>query len=196
VVAGHDFVGETYNADPASPAYQPVPHPDDFPDDCNGHGTHVSGIVGANDATNGLKGVAPGVTFGAYRVFGCEGSTESDIMLAAMEMALADGMDVLNMSIGSAFQWPQYPTAVAADRLVYKGMVVVASIGNTAQAGYISRRSGLGQKVIGVASLIIQVHSICFLNTPNRLFGYTSQCTSSSQVAPSPWPNRNANNSK
>ena len=153
VVTGYDFVGNDYNADPASAAYQPVPHPDAYPDDCNGHGTHVAGIVGANDATNGLKGVAPDVTFGAYRVFGCEGSTESDIMLAAMERALADGMDVLNMSIGSAFQWPQYPTAVASDRLVNKGMVVVASIGNSGANGlYSAGAPGLGQKVIGVAA--------------------------------------------
>ncbi len=100
-----------------------------------------------------VTGVAPDVTFGAYRVFGCEGSTESDIMLAAMERALADGMDVLNMSIGSAFQWPQYPTAVASDRLVNKGMVVVASIGNSGTNGlYAAGAPGLGQKVIGVAS--------------------------------------------
>jgi hypothetical protein len=89
---------------------QPGPVPDPDPDDCNGHGTHVAGIVGAN---GDVVGVAPEVTFGAYRVFGCEGSTTADIMIAAMERALADGMDVLNMSIGSAFQWPQYPTAVA-----------------------------------------------------------------------------------
>ena len=157
----------TYNADPASAAYQPVPHPDAYPDDCNGHGTHVAGIIGANDAT-GLKGVAPDVTFGAYRVFGCEGSTESDIMLAAMERALADGMDVLNMSIGSAFQWPQYPTAVASDRLVNKGMVVVASIGNSGANGlYSAGAPGLGQKVIGVAA---------FDNTNVFLPYFTVQC--------------------
>ena len=175
VVTGYDFVGDDYNADPASAAYQPVPHPDAYPDDCNGHGTHVAGIVGANDATNGLKGVAPDVTFGAYRVFGCEGSTESDIMLAAMERALADGMDVLNMSIGSAFQWPQYPTAVASDRLVNKGMVVVASIGNSGANGlYAAGAPGLGQKVIGVAAfdntnVVLPVTSPCHQTTNSWL---------------------------
>ncbi|WP_119315563.1 S8 family serine peptidase, partial [Calidithermus terrae] len=119
-------------------------------DDCNGHGTHVAGIVGANGA---VKGVAPAVSFGAYRVFGCEGSTTADIMLAAMERALSDGMHVLNMSIGSAFQWPQYPTAQASDRLVNKGVVVVASIGNSGANGlYSASAPGLGAKVIGVAS--------------------------------------------
>jgi subtilisin family serine protease len=150
VIAQWDFVGDAYNADPSSAAYNPTPVPDPIADDCNGHGTHVSGIVGANGT---VKGVAPGVTFGAYRVFGCQGSTESDIMVAAMERALADDMDILNMSIGSAYQWPQYPTSEAADRLVNKGMVVVASIGNNGANGLYSAGSpGLGKKVIGVAS--------------------------------------------
>jgi subtilisin family serine protease len=78
VAYGWDFVGDDYNADPASPAYNPVAVPDAIPDDCNGHGTHVAGIIGANGA---IRGVAPQVTFGAYRVFGCEGSTDDDIML-------------------------------------------------------------------------------------------------------------------
>jgi minor extracellular serine protease Vpr len=150
VYTGWDFVGDAFNADPTSPAYNPIPMPDPDPDDCNGHGTHVAGIVGANGS---VMGVAPDVSFGAYRVFGCAGSTTADIMMAAMEMALKDKMHILNMSIGSAFQWPQYPTAVAASRLVDKGMVVVASIGNSGASGvYAAGAPGLGEKVIGVAS--------------------------------------------
>ncbi|WP_296299243.1 S8 family serine peptidase [Rheinheimera sp.] len=147
---GYDFVGDAFNADSSSPSYNPVTTPDNNPDDCGGHGTHVAGIVGANGT---VKGVAPAVTFGAYRVFGCNGSTTADVMIAAMERAYSDGMHVLNMSIGSAFQWPQYPTAQAADRMVAKGMVVVASIGNSGASGlYSAGAPGLGKDVIGVAS--------------------------------------------
>jgi subtilisin family serine protease len=150
VFTGYDFVGDAFNADSSSPSYNPIATPDPFPDDCNGHGTHVSGIVGASGV---VTGVAPKVTFGAYRVFGCEGSTTADIMIAAMERALTDGMQVLNMSIGSSFQWPQYPTAQAADRLVNKGVSVVASIGNSGANGlYSAGAPGVGRKVIGVAS--------------------------------------------
>lgn len=146
VVTGHDFVGDDFNA--GVPGSMPVP--DDDPQDCNGHGTHVAGIVGAQGE---ITGVAPDVEFGAYKVFGCSGSTTSDIMIAAMEQALADDMDVLNMSIGSAHSWPQYPTAVASDNLVDEGMVVVASIGNSGDTGlYSAGAPGLGEKVIGVAS--------------------------------------------
>jgi len=150
VAYGWDFVGDLYNADPTSPTFDPVPNPDPDPDDCQGHGTHVAGIVGANGV---VVGVAPDVTLGAYRVFGCDGSTDADVMIAAMEMALADGMDVLNMSIGSTYQWPQYPTAQASDRMVNQGMVVVASIGNSGATGtYSAGAPGVGKKVIGVAS--------------------------------------------
>ncbi|WP_454852958.1 S8 family serine peptidase [Promicromonospora soli] len=154
VVAGYDLVGDDYNAASSNPDRR-VPHPDAVPDDCQGHGTHVAGIVGANaeGRDGGITGVAPGVSFGAYRVFGCEGSTDADIMVAAMERALADDMDVLNMSIGSAYSWPSYPTATASDRLVDRGMVVVASIGNSGASGlYSAGAPGLGEKVIGVAS--------------------------------------------
>jgi len=150
VITGYDFVGDAFNADPSSSSYNPNPVPDPNPDDCAGHGSHVAGIIGANGV---VKGVAPDVSFGAYRVFGCAGSTTADIMIAAMERALADGMQVLNMSIGSAYQWPQYPTAMAATRLVNKGMVVVASIGNNGANGlWAAGAPGLGTKVIGVAS--------------------------------------------
>ena len=71
VTNGWDFVGDAYNASAAGPI-SPIPNPDPNPDDCNGHGSHVAGIVGANGR---IDGVAPGVTFGAYRVFGCEGDT-------------------------------------------------------------------------------------------------------------------------
>ncbi|GHH73542.1 S8 family serine peptidase [Promicromonospora soli] len=154
VVAGYDLVGDDYNAASSDPDRR-VPHPDAVPDDCQGHGTHVAGIVGANGEgrDGGITGVAPGVSFGAYRVFGCEGSTDADIMIAAMERALADDMDVLNMSIGSAYSWPTYPTATASNRLVDRGMVVVASIGNSGASGlYSAGAPGLGEKVIGVAS--------------------------------------------
>ncbi len=156
VFKGFDFVGENYVGDNT-----PVPDPD--PDDCKrpeggnaaGHGTHVSGIIGAN---GGVKGVAPGVRFGAYRVFGCQGFTTDDIMIAAMERILRDDMDVLNMSIGDAFNnWPDSPTAAASDRLVRKGVVVVASIGNSQSPPntfglYAAGAPGVGEHVIGTAS--------------------------------------------
>jgi subtilisin family serine protease len=51
VAYGYDFVGDAYTGDN-------VPIPDDDPrDNCNGHGTHVAGIIGAKDLQ--FTGVAP-----------------------------------------------------------------------------------------------------------------------------------------
>jgi subtilisin family serine protease len=154
VAYGYDFVGDDYNAG-GSPEQQ-VPVPDPNPDDCGGHGSHVAGIVGGNGG--GIRGVAPGVTFGAYRVFGCAGSASSDVIVAALERAYADGMQVINQSLGSGRQWPQYPTAQATSRLAGKGVVMVASIGNNGPGGsspdalFAAGAPGVGAGVIGVAS--------------------------------------------
>nr|WP_305852135.1 S8 family serine peptidase [Deinococcus sp. JMULE3] len=148
VVAQYDFVGDDFNWD--KPAV-----PDENADDCGGHGSHVAGIVGGNDPSKGFKGVAPDVSFGAYRVFGCEGSTTEDIMIAAMERAYADGMQVVNLSIGSAFEnWEATPSAKVGSRMVKKGMVVVASAGNSGASGQYSMGGvTMGDNVISVASV-------------------------------------------
>ncbi|MGE3704040.1 MAG: S8 family serine peptidase [Vicinamibacterales bacterium] len=150
VETGWDFVGDAFNPDRQSPRYDPVMRPDADPDDCDGHGTHVTGIIGANGT---VRGVAPAVTFLAYRVFGCDGPTTTDVILAAMERAYLDGAEVLNLSLGAPYQWPGYPTAASASRLVRKGLVVVASGGNVAAGGlYAADAPGVGEGVISVAS--------------------------------------------
>jgi subtilisin family serine protease len=179
VALGWDFVGDAYNNDGSSVDFNPVAVPDAVPDDCNGHGTHVAGIVGANGA---VRGVAPGVTFAAYRVFGCAGSTNSDIMVAAMERAYADGAKILNMSIGSSYQWPAYPTAQAADRLVEKGVVVVTSAGNSGANGtWAVSAPGIGEKVIATANVQnTHIKFPVFTVSPDNLAVAYLQATASS----------------
>jgi subtilisin family serine protease len=175
VTGGYDLVGDAYDG-------SNTPVPDGNPDDCAGHGTHVAGIVGASGA---VTGVAPGVIFGAYRVFGCSGFTTDDVILAALERAYSDGMQVVNMSLGAAFQnWPQYPTAQASDRLVNKGVVVVSSIGNSGTSGlYSAGAPGVSTKGIGVASFDNNFQQLpAFSVSPdNRLFPYVAAAN-----APSP----------
>ena len=174
VAKGWDFVGDAFNPDTTSAAYHPTPTPDPLPDDCDGHGTHVAGIIGANGT---IKGVAPQATLYAYRVFGCVGPTTTDIMLAAMERAYADGADILNMSIGAPYQWPQYPTAKAASRLVRKGMVVVAAAGNEGANGlYAAAAPSIGRDVISVASFDNTFANLAsFTVSPdNRRVGFTT----------------------
>ncbi|AUX22916.1 peptidase S8 [Sorangium cellulosum] len=169
VAFGYDFVGDDFVSGDAST--QPVPDSD--PDDCLGHGTHVAGIIGANGI---VQGVAPDVTFGAYRVFGCRGGSRADLLLKAMERAADDGMHVVNISIGTPFQWPSYPTATAANELVARGVVVVASIGNSGERGlWAAGAPGVGDAVIGTASVDnARVTRPSFIITPgDAAIGYT-----------------------
>lgn len=153
ILGGYDLVGDDFNLDPASDGFNPHPVEDPNPDDCGGHGSHVAGIAAGNDPA-GFVGVAPDAKLRAYRVFGCEGSTSSEIMLDAMERAAKDGVDVVNMSIGASFMtWPNYPTAVAANNLVDSGVAVTVSQGNSGEAGVFSAGApAVSPRVISVAS--------------------------------------------
>ena len=155
VVAGYDFVGDRYNADINSDAYDPNAVPDSVPNDCHGHGTHVAGIAAGNDPTSNFRGVAPNALLGAYRVFGCDGSTDTGVMLTAMERASRDGMNVVNMSIGAPYMtWPEYPTAVAADALVNSGVVLTVSQGNEGDHGTFSGSApAVSSKAVAVGSV-------------------------------------------
>ncbi|MFZ5826591.1 MAG: S8 family serine peptidase [Bacillota bacterium] len=131
-----------------------MPMPDADPMDINGHGTHVAGIIGAlADGPDGVTGVAPGVNFAALKIFGTEGYTWDYIILQALEMAWDLRVDVVNMSLGDSFSWPQDPSAQAAKWLSERGVVVIASAGNNGDVGEYSTGSpSVGPGSIAVAS--------------------------------------------
>ncbi|SIT87917.1 PA domain-containing protein [Microbacterium sp. RU33B] len=170
IKGGIDMVGDDYNADPGSPSYQPIPKPDDNPLDCNGHGTHVAGTTGGSgvnadgstftgpyDETTSSNtfrvgpGVAPQVDLYGVRVFGCDGST--DVVVAAIDWAVENGMDVINMSLGSTWGRGDDPDAVAASNAVGAGVVVVASSGNSGHNPYMTGSPGSGDGVISVSAV-------------------------------------------
>lgn len=171
VTAGYDFVGDAYDARSSDPAH--ALRPDAFPDDCGGHGSHVAGIVGAKGS---VTGAAPDVTLASYRVFGCSGSSDTEVILAAMDRAYADGVDVVNMSLGAAFMtWGDYPTAQVADALTDKGVVVVVSAGNEGRAGtFSSGAPGVGAKVITVGSVENSMVRSPFVTVGKQRIAYTA----------------------
>ncbi|CEP15986.1 hypothetical protein [Parasitella parasitica] len=147
VAYGYDFVGDDYMGDNA-------PSPDDDPrDTCNGHGTHVAGIIGARDTKLQFTGIAPDVTFGAYRIFGCSGSSSDDVIMKAMERAYLDGMDIINLSLGDV-GWPESPASLLADELALKGMIVCAAAGNEGDKGIFEVGApSLGKHALSIASV-------------------------------------------
>lgn len=174
IVAGFDFVGDLYNAaDPEFDTPVPEPGPGTRPGggDCMGHGTHVAGIVGAGGIR--VTGVAPKVQLASYRVFGCAGSTHSDVILAAIERAFADEMDIVNLSLGSFGGWPQDFLSVALSRMLDFGMIPVASAGNDGASGIFSIASpSAGANVISVASFDNTHFDLPFFSVAGRDIGY------------------------
>ena len=91
------------------------------------HGTHVSGIAAAN---GNLQGVAPDGEIYAYRALGPGGFGTSIQVIAAMEEAVNDGVDVMNLSLGNTVNGPDYPTSKAVNEAAKKGVAVVVANGN------------------------------------------------------------------
>jgi minor extracellular serine protease Vpr len=172
VAGGYDFVGNSYAAESTNPADQ-IPHPDPDPLDCNGHGSHVAGIAagkgvlsdgstynGPYDA-NTLSshswdvgpGIAPNALIYAYKVFGCEGSVDNSIVVAALNRAAQDGVDVVNMSLGSPFGTADDPEIAAINAMAQSGIVVVASAGNNGQNAYVTGAPASADRAISVAAL-------------------------------------------
>lgn len=124
--------------------YYPDPEESDFntPRDMLGHGTHVASTAAGNPvtdashygiATGTAKGGSPGARVAVYRVcspYGCRGSA----ILSAFDDAIADGVDILSLSLGSAsFLRPgltEDPIAIGAFHAVEHGILVVCSAGN------------------------------------------------------------------
>jgi serine protease len=109
----------------------------DHPDDDNGHGTHVAGILaGSLDNGGGIKGVAPQVTLMPVKVMGPDGSGSDYDIAQGIRWAADHGAQVINMSLGG-------PDAgsVLADACKYAAsmdcvLVVAAGNENAAQVDY------------------------------------------------------------
>ena len=170
VKGGVDLVGDAYNASlpPGNP--RTIPHPGVNPLDCFGHGSHVAGTSAGFGVTEsgatyqgpynaGIytsnkfrvgPGVAPKADLYAIRVFGCEGST--DVVVDALNWAVANRMDVVNMSLGSSYGDPTDPDVEATNNAADAGIIVVASAGNSGSAPYITGSPAIAERAISVAA--------------------------------------------
>lgn len=143
VTAGYDFVGDDFDPDSTEPA-NTVARPDPDPLDCYGHGSHVAGIAAR---------VAPQATLAAYRAFSCSGASEDSALIAALDQAVSDGADVINMSLGTAFGSPDNLLGVAIETATAAGVLVVAAGGNGGAGSYLTDSPGTLNEVLSVAAV-------------------------------------------
>lgn len=96
--------------------------------DDNGHGSHVAGIIGALDNTIGVIGVGPQIDLYAVKVLDRTGSGWLSDIIEGLDWAIQNGMQVVNMSLGTSSDVPSFKEAVA--RVYAAGIVQVAAAGN------------------------------------------------------------------
>ena len=113
------------------------------------HGTHVAGIIAANGK---IKGVAPEAKIVAYRALGPGGGGTTEQVLAAIEQAIKDKVDVVNLSLGNDINGPDLPISLALNRAVDKGIVAVAASGNSGPNVWTVGSPGTASKAISVGA--------------------------------------------
>ncbi|MCA1843351.1 MAG: S8 family serine peptidase [Actinobacteria bacterium] len=113
-------------------------NPKDFGDNGKGHGTHVAGIIAARGTPpNGIRGVAPGVTLRSYRAYGKgSGSASSFAIAKAIDTAVKDKCDLINLSVSGAMPDPTLKAAVDDARTKGSVCIVAAGNGDRAPIGY------------------------------------------------------------
>ncbi|KAK4564190.1 hypothetical protein RGQ29_006327 [Quercus rubra] len=150
-------IGATfYNNDPKFPQTNPSPLDDD------GHGSHTSSTVaGVTVAGASLYGLAKGTARGGvpsariamYKVCWPEGCSDIDL-LAGLDDAIDDGIDVLSISIGGdSHGFFDNPVAIGAFHAMKKGIFTACSAGNSGPYVYTVQNTAPWIMTVGAASM-------------------------------------------
>ena len=108
VVGGHNFI-----------------QGDQPPIDTNGHGTQVAGVIAAD---GDIIGVAPKAKILAYKVSEDGEGVSSELIIKAIERAIDDGADIINISLGVNKTNTKIERAI--DYALEKEILVVTAAGN------------------------------------------------------------------
>ncbi|MCB0753913.1 MAG: S8 family serine peptidase, partial [Ignavibacteriae bacterium] len=127
------------------------------PMDDHGHGTHVAGIVSANN--DSIKGVAPKSLLMAFKVLDQTGFGLESHIIAGIERAVDpnndgnydDKVDIVNMSLGDNNGSPDDAQSVAVDNAVELGVIFCIAAGNDGNYNTIGS-PGTAEKAITVGS--------------------------------------------
>ncbi|SDZ33838.1 Peptidase inhibitor I9 [Evansella caseinilytica] len=143
---GFNFVAQTGNSNYASDRADDDPYetsPEERPDHMpefnadgrsfyTSHGTHVAGTIAATGENEyGISGIAPKVELYAYRVLGAYGSGATSAVIAAIDKAVEEEMDIINLSLGSSNNNQTSADAVAISNATLAGVTAVIATGNS-----------------------------------------------------------------
>ncbi|XP_050874536.1 subtilisin-like protease SBT4.3 [Lathyrus oleraceus] len=110
--------------------------------DKKGHGTHTSSTVGGREvqgvsfydlAKGTARGGVPSSRIAMYKVCGGDGYCSSSDILAAFDDAIADGVDIITISIGFSrgLEFLKDPIAIGSFHAMAKGILTSQSVGNS-----------------------------------------------------------------
>ena len=134
--------------------------------DCNGHGTHVAGTIAARDNGTGVVGVAPEAELYALKVLNASGSGRWSDIIAALQWAAKNSIEVTNNSYGSD-QNPGGTVQAAFDNSAAVGVLHVAAAGNSGTP------AGTGDKV-GYPARYSSVIAVAATDSSDRRASFSS----------------------
>lgn len=143
---------------------------DPDPRDDNGHGTHVAGIIAGSSAL--LKSMAPDAQLLAYKVLDAAGNGNTSSVIAAIEQAIKDSVDIINLSLGTTGGDPDDILSCAVDGTVEAGIVVVVAAGNEGDYGTITSPGAAREALtVGAVDSKNSVASFSSKGPSNRIYG-------------------------
>ncbi len=97
--------------------------------DINGHGTHVAGIISAQNNAIGVLGVSPAVDLYAVKVLDNSGSGSISTIMDGIQWAIENDIDIINMSLGTY----EYSNALEllCNAAYDSGILLIAAAGNS-----------------------------------------------------------------
>lgn len=138
--------------------------------DYNGHGTHVSGTIAAEENDAGVAGVAPEASLLIVKVLNKNGSGQYDWIINGIHYAIEQKVDVISMSLGGPNNVPELYEAVK--KAVDNNILVVCAAGNEGDGDYSTDEyayPGCYNEVISVGAINLQRDSSDFTNSHNEI---------------------------
>ncbi len=119
--------------------------------DQQGHGTHMAGTISAVDDTYGIVGVAPDVDLYAVKVISAEGKGYTSSVIQAIDWAIDQQMDIINISFTSVEYSESLQKAIQTAH--DKGILIFAAAGNSGNGSDNVRYPAKYPGVIGVGAV-------------------------------------------
>ncbi|MHB9109838.1 MAG: S8 family peptidase [Armatimonadota bacterium] len=146
--------------------------PGQSPQDDNGHGTHVAGIIAAAADGAGVIGAAPRVSLYAVKVLGSDGNGYYSDIIEGIQWCMNNGMQVINLSLGGYEDVRALHDVVS--EAARRGIVITAAAGN----------DGPADNSVGYPARYPEVIAVAAYNASRDLADYSSRGPEIDLLAP------------